>query len=70
MHDILAVHQDQDEAVRSLEDREATIATTLRNFEVEAVVEKIGKSRNIADGKIHVIEFQHSFISIAWVRAG
>jgi hypothetical protein len=28
-------------------------------------VEKIGKSRNIADSQIHVIEFQHSLISIA-----
>jgi hypothetical protein len=44
---ILAMHQDQDEAVRSVENGEPAAATTLGNLELEAALEKFGKPRNI-----------------------
>lgn len=70
VHRILAIHQNQDKTIRSIEDGESAVAPALRNFEVEAALEKIGERRNITDSEVNVIEFQHLIISITGIRAG
>src|SRR5580658_5105844 len=67
---ILAVHEDEDEAVRSLEDGESIVSTTFRNLEVQAALETIAERGNIADSQIDMIEFHHEIISITRIRVG
>jgi hypothetical protein len=59
MHRVFAMHQDQNETVRSLEYREPAIAAPFGYLEIQAALEKISETWNIADSHIYVIEFQH-----------